>query len=121
MAYCRWSSMNFACDLYLYASVDGGYQLHVAANRYVQPLPSYDWKDIADNPEKFQSDYKKHIAALREYPETMEIGLPYDGANLTLGDAQGVLLKLVELRELGYVFPDNLFISLAYEMYDEMI
>lgn len=33
MSYCRWSSMDYQCDLYIYDDVDGGLTVHVAAGR----------------------------------------------------------------------------------------
>ena len=37
MSYCRWSSMNWKCDVYVYADVSGGYTTHVAGNRRALP------------------------------------------------------------------------------------
>lgn len=33
MSYCRWSSMDYQCDLYIYDDVSGGLTVHVAAGR----------------------------------------------------------------------------------------
>ena len=33
MAFCRWSSLQKACDLYLYADAGGGYTCHVASTK----------------------------------------------------------------------------------------
>jgi len=41
MSYCRWSSMNMMCDVYVYENVSGGWTTHVAGNRLMfQPIPS---------------------------------------------------------------------------------
>jgi hypothetical protein len=40
MSYCRWSSMNWMCDVYVYEDCGGGWTTHVAGNRRViQPIP----------------------------------------------------------------------------------
>ena len=41
MSYCRWSSDNFTCDLYIYESVYDCWTIHVAQSRHVGPLPEY--------------------------------------------------------------------------------
>ncbi len=37
MSYCRWSSMDFQCDLYVYESVHDCWTLHVAGRRRILP------------------------------------------------------------------------------------
>lgn len=37
MSYCRWSSMNWRCDVYTYEDVMGGWTTHVAGRRRVIP------------------------------------------------------------------------------------
>lgn len=41
MSYCRWSSMDCQCDLYIYDDVEGGTTVHVAGRRrkLLKPLP----------------------------------------------------------------------------------
>lgn len=40
MSYCRWSSMNWRCDAYVYEDCGGGWTTHVAGRRRViQPIP----------------------------------------------------------------------------------
>lgn len=40
MSYCRWSSMNWMCDVYVYEDVSGGWTTHVAGNkRKFPPIP----------------------------------------------------------------------------------
>ena len=41
MSYCRWSSMNSMCDVYVYEDDAGGWTTHVAAKRRIlPPIPS---------------------------------------------------------------------------------
>lgn len=42
MSYCRWSSMDFKCDLYIYEAEDG-IAIHVASNRVIGDVPAIDW------------------------------------------------------------------------------
>lgn len=40
MSYCRWSSMNWMCDVYVYEDVGGGWTTHVAGQRRaIPPVP----------------------------------------------------------------------------------
>ena len=40
MSYCRWSSMNWRCDVYVYEDVSGGWTTMVASNRRLfAPIP----------------------------------------------------------------------------------
>jgi len=40
MSYCRWSSMNWMCDVYVYKDVSCGYTICVATNRkIIPPIP----------------------------------------------------------------------------------
>lgn len=40
MSYCRWSSMNWKCDVYVYADASGGWTTHVASRKRIfSPIP----------------------------------------------------------------------------------
>ena len=40
MSYCRWSSMNWMCDVYVYEDCAGGWTTHVAGRRrMIPPIP----------------------------------------------------------------------------------
>jgi len=42
MSYCRFSSMNWSCNVYVYEDVSGGWTTHVAAmRRAIPPIPSF--------------------------------------------------------------------------------
>lgn len=42
MSYCRWSSMNWMCDVYVYESIYGGWETHVAGGRRIfPPIPDF--------------------------------------------------------------------------------
>lgn len=44
MSYCRWSTDDFLCDLYIYEHYEGFWAIHVASIRrvYHKPLPPPD-------------------------------------------------------------------------------
>lgn len=114
MSYCRWSSMDFACDLYCYES-DEGYVTHVAANRVVGEVPHIDFNAA---PEVMG----EQIAAQHLYLKTAEhapIGLPHDGETYTDGDLEDFQARLLQLREVGYIFPDYVLETIGEEMAEE--
>lgn len=48
MSYCRWSSMNWMCDVYVYADCNGGWTTHVAsARRMMPPIPDISFGGIS--------------------------------------------------------------------------
>ena len=59
MSYCRWSSMDFKCDLYVYEASDG-IVIHVASNRVVGDVPVIDWSSA----ETLHSTYKAQMEFL---------------------------------------------------------
>lgn len=108
MSYCRWSSMDYGCDLYCYESCDGDWVTHVAGNRCVGDVPHVDWGLLADNIEEFQSAHQRQ----HEFLETCgreNIGLPHDGMTFSDKTVEEFRDRLVQLRECGYRFPDEVF------------
>lgn len=77
MAYLRWSSNNFNCDVYCYANCSGAWTTHVAGKRYTS------------------------------YPEgeLVPIGLPHDGESFDDVGPREMYERLLYLRELGYKIP----------------
>lgn len=102
MSYCRWSSMDFKCDLYIYEAEDG-IAIHVASNRVVGDVPSIDWSSA----ELLHSTYKAQMGFL-DTAEREPIGLPYDGESW-YGLGKGAACAVIEmLEEEGYIFPEGL-------------
>jgi hypothetical protein len=104
VSYCRWSSNDFDCDVYVYAHVDGGWRTHVAARRHVVDragLPPVDGDDLD----------AAWFARLREVMRRMKgaplepIGLPHDGADFTDPTPGACADRLESLRALGYRVP----------------
>ena len=71
MSYCRFSSDNWRCDVYVYERSGGGWATHVAGNRHiVPPIPDivngaldtalYRWSGVM-----FAGDIKKAVYPIR--------------------------------------------------------
>ncbi len=110
MSYCRWSSDDFQCDVYVYESEDG-YVIHVASNRlfWLVPLPK-PYTGYGDEFD-FEDWYQRHrtVRDLMDSPDThtiAPIGLPHDGETFIEDDAEEAAARLVELQKLGYQVPD---------------
>ena len=120
MSYCRWSSMNQACDLYVYADVNGGYTCHVAGMKRVSDKP------CPDMPEKWWEVPAVELTAIldarREWvdgAELVPIGLPYDGEHYYCQDRDTMVDTLEMLKAAGYTMPDDLIETIRKEEDDE--
>ena len=119
MSYCRWSSDDYQCDVYVYADARGGWTTHVAARRrvYTEPLP-----DPVDLPRGFTEDqfnawYARHrtVLDMADRAELVDIGLPHDGETFNDLTPGTCLVRLITLRELGYRVPQYAIDSLREE------
>ena len=129
MSYCRWSSMDFKCDLYVYESSDG-IVIHVAGSRRDIPDELFP-PPIADRPENPSEEDKaihwdawmerfcevNTLVGSQEWP-FLEIGGPYDGQTFTFSDHEEAAWWIEEkLAPLGmYIYPDDLVASLKADM-----
>ncbi len=103
MSYCRWSSDNWQCDLYCYEAYDG-IVIHVASNRVDIKLPELpEWTE-----ESSDEWFKVHQEQMKLLDDCkrVDIGLEYDGESFVRLDLEEFRDKLIELREIGYIFPD---------------
>lgn len=101
MAYCRWSSDDFQCDIYAYPT-DDGVTVVLTKNRYDFTPPPRLRKN-ASAARRFERSQAIH--ALLEDAPLIPIDLPYAGewrGGLSPAEA---IEWLTELRELGYNFP----------------
>lgn len=107
MSLCRWSSMDFGCDLYCYES-DQGYVTHIANSRVVGDIPKIDMTLFLNNTEENFEKFFAQQKAQFEFLDTAKrepIGLKYDGQTFC-DDKETFLLRLKHLREEGYRFPE---------------
>lgn len=113
MSYCRFSDMDFACDIYAYSS-DQGYVLNVALWRFVGGAPHLPELGEVDDLE-WVTQYQAQIAHLNN-SERVRIDLPHAGESFLEPTRGGFLARLLYLRELGYQFPDRVIDELHTEM-----
>lgn len=113
MSYCRWSTDDFQCDLYIYESCHGGYSINIASRRrmYHEPLPP---------PINFVDDlqgwFSRQQSVMRMPYDMVDIDLEHTGKSFTLDTPAEVITFLGELRALGYIFPDDVIESLQEEI-----
>lgn len=110
MALCRWSSMNWSCDLYIYEGCDGQWHTHVAGNRIVGVVPEVDntifHKDVyTEELGKIWAEQHKAQMSFLESCERKPIGLKYDGQSF-VDDKETLLSRLQMLKGEGYNFPE---------------
>lgn len=144
MSYCRWSSDNWMCDVYVYASYMGCWTIHVAGTRNViPPLPDLPIHRLATFGGKYDFEARKatypsklhaacaktqfwlaalwhraHMASVDAVPKR-PIGLAYDGEtfySVTAGDCAD---RLEMLRAAGYRVPQYAIDALRAEQEQE--
>lgn len=118
MSYCRWSTDDFQCDLYVYADVAGGWTIHVAGNRpvYKEPLPKDVPFSVASIREYF--DRQNVVMEMLKTAERVPIGLPHDGQSFG-GDRDETVATLKMLKGAGYHFPFDIIDAIASEEENE--
>ena len=104
MAYCRWSSDDFTCDVYVYEDVNGGFTCHIAESRYVGDIPK-----VGPIPRPFTEDEGRAWIAARKAQSAWlsdaahcPIELPHAGDTIRTETAEEMADELVRLKGLGY-------------------
>lgn len=104
MSYCRWSSMNDMCDVYVYEDVAGGWTTHVAfRRRALPPIPSLPLGRVPTRLWLLWDRYV-HRATLHLIP-LRPIGLPHDGCSFNDSTPGACADRLESLRAMGYRVP----------------
>ena len=108
--------MDYACDVYVYSDVNGGYTCHVAGSRHVgdTPIPKipHEWWKAPTQ------DLMDAMAKQREWldrAKQVDIGLPYDGESYYSQDRDTMVDTLKMLKAAGYTMPDDLIETIASE------
>lgn len=121
MSYCRWSSDDFQCDVYVYAHVNGGWTIHVAGGRKTPDAPRpapLDHPDWWNHGEAGVVAFMNRQKAVREWVDTapmLPIGLPHDNETLTTDTPSECADQLERLREIGYNVPQYAIDALREE------
>lgn len=116
MAFCRWSSMNWRCDLYCYEDVAGGFTTHVAGNRVVGDIPEEPDLSLLRTA---STDWLGKHRAVMEFLATAErtpITLPHAGETFNDYTLAAFKERLLYLRGLGYLFPDDVLSEIDEEI-----
>lgn len=107
MSYCRWSSDDFACDVYVYESASG-WEIHVAAKRMVpaEPMPPNGGEDDAI-PFNVNAYIARHneVVRIARISEHAPIGLLLDGESYREHSPGDAADRLEEIRAAGYNVP----------------
>lgn len=115
MSYCRFSSNDYQCDVYVFADCMGGYTTHVAAMRvaFKSPLPPAV-TECANNLDKWLDRYNT-VSDMLRVADHVPIGLPHDGDSFR-DDTPGECADRLEgLRAMGYRVPQYAIDALRAE------
>ena len=143
MSYCRWSSMNWRCDVYVYDDVAGGWTTHVAGRRRIfPPIPDLPLHRLPRFGGVYSRDERRVIYPSRWHAGAAHalftvwawwhrlsmwtvgkiplrpIGLPFDGETFSDDTAADCADRLEWLRGLGYIVPQYAIDALRSEVDD---
>lgn len=123
MSYCRFSTDDYQCDVYVYEDVSGGWTTHVASNRVTppgetRPPPIGAWWDRGEAGVADFMDRDKLVTAWLETGERRPIGLPHDGGSFNDQDPGACADRLESLRAIGYNVPQSAIDALREEASD---
>lgn len=121
MSYCRWSSDDYQCDLYVYEGLDG-WMIHIAGRRWVlaeappEPIPPTELTTAAGVERLIDRD--QQLMAILSRSHLAPIGLPHDGQTL-IADSPGECADLLAvLAAEGYRLPNWVIGDLRAEQAD---
>lgn len=106
MSFCRWSTDDYQCDLYVWEDADGGYAVAVASRRtvYDEPLP----EPVPMTPDTLD-EWLARWKRVHELPYHYEdIDLPHVGTTFREPTGAAAAERVGMLRKLGYRCPDIL-------------
>ncbi len=118
MSYCRWSTNDFQCDVYVYEDSWGGWTTHVASTRYVLagPLPPPAVFD-PDDDTSWEAWLSRHqqVQRMVDQADRVKIDLPHAGETFNDDTPAGCADRLEMLLGLGYVVPQDVIDELRQE------
>lgn len=118
MSYCRWSTDDYQCDVYVYSDARGGWTTHVASARYVyrEPLPPVVEFDVNDDADwEVWLTRHKTVQRMVDEADRVTIGLPHDGETFNDDSPGECADRLESLLKLGYVVPPDVIEGLRQE------
>ena len=119
MSYCRWSSDDYQCDLYIYEDYLGGWTTHVAAKRRVfkEPLPALV-PTTKDNQDARWARYTL-VKRMLDEADLVAIGLPADGKSFNDPTLEDLRDRVKALRDMGYRVPPRVLETIEQEIQDD--
>ena len=110
MSYCRFSSDDWTCDVYVYEAAEG-VCIDVASSRHVgvPKLPKFE------NTTDWWLKYQEQMKVVHE-AELVKIGLSLDGKDFYGLTYQEAFDKLTEIKTVGYNVPEYVFIALQEDI-----
>lgn len=120
MSYCRWSSDDFQCDLYVYEHIAGGFMIHVAGRKRTPPAetrppPIGRWWERDEEGQADCIERHKAVEAWLESAPWENIALPHAGESITTETADECADEVERLRTLGYSVPQSVIDALRAE------
>ena len=107
MSYCRWSTDDFRCDVYVYESKNG-YEINIAALRHrltdaeLPPPVPFDTNNLMPWFRRMDT-VSDLIRRTKRYP----IGLPFDGESFCEPSPKDAAVRLQEIKGAGYNVPQD--------------
>lgn len=114
MAYCRWSSDDFKCDIYCYKSVShGDYEIHISdrKTRILEKLPP---RPVTDH-ELDWYYWEKEAEKVIEDSDLETLRLPFNGKSIYFDHPLTTAFFLKNLKNWGYHVPDYAIDRLMHE------
>lgn len=115
MTYCSWSTDDYRCDLYAYAT-GGSWCIHLAPNRIAGDVPRVPGFDAMQAAGRSWAEAKSQQLDFIRKAERIDIDLPHAGGRFVEKDIGSFEKRLMELRGLGYRFPDTVLTAVRAEM-----
>ena len=115
MSYCRWSSENGYCDVYVYEDVHGGWTTHVASNRIPPGAPPDPIECLIDGD---LDGFQERMRVRREWSdkvETIRIDHPEAGSSFNHDTPGECAENLKRLKADGFMVPDYAIETLMKE------
>lgn len=107
MSYCRWSSDDGYCDVYVYKCVHGGWVTHVAVRRQPDGCP-VKFKDVMPDGKFDAKKYLEYTKAKSKWLDNvkyLELDSPHAGKSFRHSTPKECADNLITLRESGLMVP----------------
>lgn len=118
MSYCRLSSDDYRCDLYIYQS-HRGFETHVAGRRHVlkEPLPERIDLPKGFTDEQFDKWCERYrtVGDMVDAADLVDIDLPHAGESFLDATPGECADRAEHLRSLGYHVPQDAIDALRTE------